>query len=79
MLTVVSVLLLILNNKKIITLKSQPIIAILYLVIVAGVIYVALSLFGSPLSNKINEYQQGVLQESEEECKQDNAPIWCNL
>jgi len=49
------------------------------MVLILGIIYITLALFGRPLLSKINAYQQGVLQESEEECKKENAPFWCNL
>ncbi len=77
--TVISALLVLLNKKKVITLKSKPIVVILYTLLVVGIIYIALSLLGGPLLNKINEYRQGVLQEAEEECKKENAPYWCHL
>ncbi|MBT8125171.1 MAG: hypothetical protein KJO81_10130 [Gammaproteobacteria bacterium] len=77
-LTVSAGLLVILHRAKVISLKySHKIIS--YFVLVIGIIYVALSLFGGSLLEKISVYREGVLIESEEECKSENAPFWCNL
>ncbi|MDH3609280.1 MAG: hypothetical protein OEQ24_08580 [Gammaproteobacteria bacterium] len=77
-LTVSAGLLVILHRAKVISLKySHKIIS--YFVLVIGIIYVALSLFGGSLLEKISAYREGVLMESEEECKSENAPFWCNL
>jgi len=77
-LTVFAGVLVILHRAKVVTFKNNHKI-ILYFVLVIGVIFVALSLFGSPLLEKISAYREGVLMESEEECKSENAPFWCNL
>jgi hypothetical protein len=77
-LTVFAGLLVVLHRSKVVSFKNNHKI-ILYFVLVIGIIYIALSLFGGPLLEKISAYQEGVLMESEEECKSDNAPFWCNL
>jgi len=77
-LTVSAGLLVILHRTKVVVLKNSFKI-ISYFVLVIGIICVALSLFGGPLMDKISAYREGVLMESEEECKSENAPFWCNL
>jgi len=76
--TVFAGVLVILHRAKVISLKNSHKI-ISYFVLVIGIICVALSLFGGPLLEKISAYREGVLMESEEECKSENAPFWCNL
>lgn len=76
---IVSGLLLALDSKKIISIKKYSYKVILYFVFVISSLLVCVSLFGKPLLKMINDYQEGVLMESEEQCKADNAPFWCNL
>lgn len=76
---IVSGLLLALDSKKNITIKKNSTKTILYFVLVIAVLLACISLLGKPLLKKINVYQEGVLMESEEQCKSDNAPFWCNL
>ena len=78
-LTILSAFLIILHRSKIISFKSKPVIISLYSVLIIGIIYIGLSVFGRPLLNKINAYRDNVLEESEEECKKDDAPFWCDL
>ncbi len=78
-LTISSAFFVILHRLKIISFKSKPVIIFLYSVLIIGIIYIILSIFGGPILNKINAYQENVLKESEEECKKDDAPIWCDL
>ncbi len=78
-LTVAAGLLVILQHKKFISVKKNSYNIILHFSLVIGIIYIALSLFGGPLLDKINAYREGVLMESEEQCKGENAPYWCHL
>lgn len=77
-LTVSAGLLVILHRAKVISLNNNYK-TISNLVFVVGIICLALFLFGGPLMKKISAYREGVLMESEEECKSENAPFWCNL
>lgn len=72
-------LLVLLHRKKVVPIKKNSHIYILNFILVIGIIYITVSLFGRPLLNKINAYREGVLMESEEECKGENAPYWCHL
>jgi len=76
--TIVGVFL-ILQRMQVISLKNDKAKITLYFLLIIGLIYISLSLFGRPLLGKINAYREGVLQESEEECKSENAPYWCHL
>lgn len=78
-LTVVAGLLLVLHRTKVFSLKNNNFKIILYFVLIIGIIYISLSVFGGPLLEKIDAYREGVLQKSEEECKSENAPYWCDL
>lgn len=78
-LIVVSGLLLFLDSKKIISIKKHSYRVILYFIFVIAILLTLVSLLGKPLMKKINAYQDGVLMESEERCKGDDAPFWCNL
>ena len=79
LLTVSAGLLLVLHGAKVVTFKKNSHKIILNFILIIGIIYIALSFFGRPLLDKISAYQEGVLMESEEKCKGDNAPFWCNL
>ena len=78
-LTIISALFVILSRTKIISIKKNALLVLLYIVLIAGLIYLLLALFGGSVWEKITAYQEGVLSESEEECKRDDAPFWCNL
>ncbi len=78
-LTIIAAVLVMLQRAKKISLKNNNVKISLYFLLIIGVIYISLSLFGGPLLEKINSYREGVLQESEEECKSENAPYWCHL
>ncbi len=78
-LTASASLLVLLHRTKVVPLKKNSHIYILNFILVVGIIYIAVSLFGRPLLDKINAYREGILMESEEECKGDNAPYWCHL
>ncbi len=78
-LTVVIALLVILNRTKVITIKNKRLLGSLYFVLVAGLIYLSLVLFGGTVWQQITAYRERVLSESEEECKKENAPYWCHL
>jgi len=78
-LTVSAGLLVLLHRAKVVSLKKNSHKYILNFILVVGIIYIALSLFGRPLLDKINAYREGVLMESEEKCKGDDAPYWCHL
>ncbi len=66
-------------RKKIIFVENKPVKIVSYSLLVIGIIYISLALLGGPVLKQINAYQQRVLSESEEECKQDDAPFWCHL
>jgi len=75
----ISGLAILLDNKKIISIKKEGYKITLYFVFIIALLLACVSLFGKPILKKINAYQAGVLMESEEQCKADNAPYWCNL
>ena len=79
LITVIAGILVLLMHKKFIRVNNKPVKIILYTLLTIGVIYLILTLLGGPIIEKINAYQQSVLSESEEECKRDDAPFWCNL
>ena len=78
-LTIIVALLVILNRTKVISIKKNGLLAVLYFMLVVGIIYISLALFGGPVWKKITAYQESVLSDSEEQCKRENAPFWCNL
>lgn len=78
-LTIVTGLWLVLQAAGIFSLKNNNSKIILLSMFVIGIVCIALSLFGGRMLEKINAYREGVLMESEEECKRDDAPFWCNL
>ncbi len=78
-LTIIVALLVMLNRKKIITIKKNGLLTLLYFMLVIGIIYISLALFGGTVWEKLTAYQEGVLSDSEEQCKRDDAPFWCNL
>jgi uncharacterized protein with PQ loop repeat len=78
-LTIVTGLWLVLQAAGIFALKNNNSKLILLSTFVIGIVCIALSLFGGRMLEKINAYREGVLMESEEECKRDDAPFWCNL
>lgn len=77
--TVITVILIILHHAKIGLFKNKKFKAALYFVCCIEVFVITLILFGGPILNKINSYRESVLSESEEECKREDAPIWCHL
>ena len=79
LITVIAGSLLLLMRKKIIPISNKPVKVVLYSLLMIGISYLLLTLLGGPVHDKINAYQQGVLSESEEQCKRDDAPFWCNL
>jgi len=52
---------------------------IVYTTLCIVVIIILATLLARPILNKITEYREGVLQQSEEKCARDDAPFWCNL
>ena len=78
-LTIIAGILVLLSRTKVITLKKNGFLICLYFVMTIGLIYILLALFGGTVLEKITAYQEGVLSESEEECKKEDAPFWCHL
>ena len=78
-LVVVAALVVILNRKKVIVIKNKGVLRLLNIVLVSGIIYLLLAVFGGPIWEQISAYRERVLSESEEACKKENAPYWCNL
>lgn len=78
-LTTVTGLLILLHHAQVGVLKNKKYKKIFYTLFSIEVVIIILSLFGGPLLNKIYAYRDNVLSQSEEECKQDDAPFWCNF
>lgn len=78
-LTIIAGILVLLSRTKVIKFKKNGFLAGLYFVLTIGLIYILLALFGGTVLEKITAYQDGVLSESEEECKKEDAPFWCHL
>jgi hypothetical protein len=76
---IVSGLLIALDYKKILIIKKNNYKTMLYLILVATILLACFSLFGKPFMSMINAYQEGVLMDSEEQCKGENAPFWCSF
>ena len=51
----------------------------LYITLSIVIIIILVALFGGPILNEINAYRENIMQQSEEECAQEDAPFWCNL
>ncbi len=79
LITILAGIAILLVRYKVFSISNKPIKITLYALFVIGVVYIVLTFLGAPVSNQINAYQQKVLSESEEKCKQDDAPFWCNL
>ena len=77
--TVLTVLLLFMHYAKVGILKDKKYKSILYSILSVGVVIILLSLFGGPILNKLIAYRDNVLNQSEEECKRNDAPFWCNF
>ena len=78
-LTILAGILVLLSRTKVIKLKKHGFLVCLNFVLTIGLIYILLAMFGGPVWKKITAYQEGVLSESEEECKKEDAPFWCHL
>lgn len=78
-LTVATIMLIILHFAKIGFPKNKKYKNILYSILIIEIIILLLSLFGGPILNKLFGYRDNVLNQSEEECKRDDAPFWCNF
>ncbi len=78
-LTVLTVILIIFHYIKLGILRDKKYKNILYSILSIEAIIILLSLFGEPVFNKILAYRDGVLNQSEEECKKEDAPFWCNF
>ena len=79
LITILAGIAILLVRYKVISISNKPIKITLHTLFVIGMVYILLTILGTPVSNQINAYRQKVLSESEEECKQDDAPFWCNL
>ncbi|MEM7400376.1 MAG: hypothetical protein AAF304_00340 [Pseudomonadota bacterium] len=79
LITILAGIAILLLRYKVISISNKPTNIALNALFVIGVVYILLTLLSAPVSNQINAYKQKVLSESEEECKKDNAPFWCNL
>jgi membrane-bound ClpP family serine protease len=77
--TIVVGVLIALDHKKILIIKKKSHKTLLYIVLVFTILLACVPLFGKPLLKMINAYQDGVLMESEEQCKGENAPFWCSF
>ena len=77
--TFITGLLIILHHVKIGIFKHKKYKIGLYSILCIQVIVIILILFGKPVLNKLYSYRDSVLSESEEECKREDAPFWCNL
>ena len=77
--TFITGLLIILHHAKFGFFKNKKYKVVLYSILCFEVIVIILILFGRPVLNKIYSYRDSVLSESEEECKREDAPFWCNL
>ena len=76
---IITFVLIVLHLAKIGFLKNKKYKNVLYPLLSIEIIILLLSLFGEPILNKIFGYRDNVLNKSEEECKRDDAPFWCNF
>ena len=78
-LIIMTVALILLHHAKLGPIQGKKYKNILYSALGIEIIVIVLSLIGAPLLDKIYAYRDSVLSQSEEECKRDDAPFWCNF